>query len=69
MRERPLSSSVFHAFRFVVTIVCLIRGFAVIGCLVMVRRVHIWSKAGIHYDTNMDLISGSKFGEDIYPNI
>ena len=35
--------------------------FAVICCLVMVRRIHIWSVdaglAGIHYDTNMDRLT------------
>ena len=40
-------------------------GFAVIGCLVMVRRVHIWSSGCGLLSNAFDLISGSKFGEDI----
>ena len=32
-------------------------GSAVICCLVMVRRVHIWSSGCRHYDTNMDRLT------------
>ena len=42
-------------------------GFAFICCLIIVRRVHIWS-SGCSLSNAFDLISGSKFREDIYPN-